>query len=137
MSATDIELVQRSFAHVRAELETHSDVFYTALFERAPALRALFRDDLEGQGMKFMTTLRFVVRNLGDQKAMDEKLGQLGHAHATLGVKTAEFDPMEEALIDTIRNTLQDLFTPQLESAWRAAYAEARDTMVHSGGIVG
>ncbi|WP_338549477.1 globin domain-containing protein [Roseovarius phycicola] len=135
MSAADIELVQRSFAHVRAELETHSDVFYAALFERAPNLRDLFREDLEGQGMKFMTTLRFVVSNLGDHAAMDDKLGRLGEAHASLGVKAADFDPMEDALIDTIRNALQELFTPQVEAAWRSAYGEARDTMVRVGGI--
>lgn len=135
LSATDIELVTQSFDRLEAELETHSKRFYATLFRRAPELRPLFREDLEGQGMKFLTTLRTVIQSLGDADAFAERLKDLSRAHASLGVVAAHFDPMEEALMDTLRDATGAAFTPDVETAWRAAYGEVRDTMVRLGDI--
>ena len=59
--AKEAELLRKSFEQVQSDFDRFSTDFYDALFRRAPELRSLFRDDLAGQGMKFMTTLREVI----------------------------------------------------------------------------
>lgn len=133
--AKEEDLLRKSFEQVQSDFDRFSTEFYEALFRRAPELRTLFRDDLAGQGMKFMTTLREVVLNTLDGAGEAERLEELGGYHAKLGVTAESFAPMEEALIDTLRNTLGDGFTAEHEAAWRKAYADIASTMIRTGGI--
>ena len=135
ISQTEQELVQESFAHLQPDFETHSTLFYEALFRRAPELRDLFRDDLAGQGMKFMTTLGEMIRQIQDPDAAFARYAKLGGLHASLGVTAANFEPMEEALMETLKNAFGDGFTPELEKAWRSVYAEIAAVMTREGGI--
>jgi hemoglobin-like flavoprotein len=95
----------------------------------------MFRDDLAGQGMKFMTTLDVVVQRLDSEEEIEEQYLGLGRLHKTLGIQAADFAPMEEALMDTLRNALGDDFDAELESAWRAAYGTVSANMIQRGKI--
>lgn len=127
-------LVRSGFEQIRHRLEPASVAFYEALFRRRPDLRGMFREDLEGQGMKFMSTLGTVVECLDAPEGMAGHLRELGRTHATLGVKIEHFAPMGEALIETLADELGSAFTPEAEAAWRAAYDGLSRTMI-SGGI--
>lgn len=118
-----------------AELFSGSTRFYDNIFARDPSLRAMFRDDLEGQGMRFMSTLRTIVDAIGTPGGLDAAMGELGQTHRILGVRQDQFDQMEEALMDTFRQLLGDGFTAELEEAWRKAYAEIAAAMISKGGI--
>lgn len=139
MPLTDKELalVQKCFMDLRPHLEPTSVEFYEKLFQRAPELRPLFREDLKGQGMRFMTALGTILTDLENPDAGKVDYGTLGHLHATLGIKPAYFKPMEEALIDTLRSKLGDEFTPELETAWRNAYEEFSAKLIDKGKIAG
>ena len=137
MSITPAELrmVQESLDALRDEFDTHSTYFYDALFRHAPHLRKLFRDDLTGQGMKFMTTLNVIVQKPDQEDDIAEQFTGLGRTHASLGVRSADFAPMEEALVDTIRNAMGDEFSSELEHAWRKAYAIVSSNMIRRGNV--
>lgn len=130
ITAREIQMVKESFREVLQESPPGSTVFYDQLFARAPQLRPLFRDDLAGQGMKFMTTLGTIVEALDRPDALDAELSSLAEGHAALGIKAGQFAPMGEALMDTFRATLGAAFSPALEAAWRAAYGEIADKMI-------
>lgn len=135
LSARQSAMIRESFALLRERLEPASIYFYEALFARDPSLRAMFRDDLAGQGMKFMTTLGMVIENIDRPETLGDRFEELGKGHALIGVKAAHFPPMGEALIDTLRNELGEGFTDELEAAWRAAYAELSERVIRRGGI--
>ena len=130
-----IATVQDSLAELRRHFDIQPTFFYDALFRHAPELRELFRDDLTGQGMKFMTTLEVIVQRLGDPDAVEPQYTGLGQTHRSLGVVARHFEPMEEALMDTLREATGAAFTSQVEAAWRAAYDEVRRAMVRLGDI--
>ena len=130
----ELRMVQASLDRLRENFDSHSTFFYDALFRHAPQLRQMFRDDLTGQGMKFMTTLDVIVQKLDNEDQIAEQYKGLGHSHARLGIKAADFSPMEEALIDTLKNALDD-FTPGQEAAWRRAYGVVAGNMIARGGI--
>jgi len=135
ISAEELRMVQASLDRVRENFDAHSTYFYDALFRHAPQLRSMFRDDLTGQGMKFMTTLDVIVQKLDHEEQIADQYSGLGKAHATMRVHAADFAPMEEALIETMRNALGDEFTSELEHAWRKAYAVVSSNMIRRGGI--
>ncbi|MEL6265541.1 MAG: globin domain-containing protein [Pseudomonadota bacterium] len=137
MSLTEhqVGLLRSSFARLGDALEPHSLYFYEALFRHAPEVRPLFREDLAGQGMRFMATLGIILADMRDPAANDARFGELGALHATLGIRAEHFAPMEEALIDTLRNALDDDFTAELEQAWRAAFGHVSAQMIVKGAI--
>lgn len=135
LSDDQISMIQTSFDRLRENVERQSRYFYEALFRHAPQFRAMFREDIGGQGMKFMSTLGIIIDNLHAPEAILDEYVELGRSHARLGVKAADFKPMEEALMDTLRNELGEEFTPELERAWRTAYEEFSALMIGKGEI--
>ncbi|MDI3335810.1 globin domain-containing protein [Defluviimonas aestuarii] len=135
ISARQSAMIRESFALLRERLEPASIYFYEALFARDPSLRTMFRDDLAGQGMKFMTTLGMVIDNIENPDKLGDRFEELGKGHALMGVKAAHFAPMGEALIDTLRNELGEAFTAELEETWREAYAELSARVIRRGNI--
>ena len=137
LTKKEMQAIRDSFARVRHDMGAQSVFFYEALFRRAPEFRKLFREDIEGQGMKFMTTLEAIIEKLDQQGAVDEEYTNLGRKHAGLGIKASQFDVMGEALIDTMRNVLDDELTPELEATWRKAYALVSENMIRRGEMAG
>jgi hypothetical protein len=54
MNSTQVKLVQESFAKVAPISEQAAVIFYDRLFEVAPAVRAMFPDDMTEQRRKLM-----------------------------------------------------------------------------------
>jgi len=135
MDLTDreISLIRDSFARLKAD---HSDVnpfgeaFYARVFAHMPEARALFRPDLEGQGMQFLSTLHVMVDHLDDLGRIDAELLALGQGHAAYGVQPEQYAPMGEALVETMRAALGDDFGDETERAWRRAYAGLSERMI-------
>ncbi len=137
LTSAEHEMVRKSLDRLRSEFDGHSLYFYEALFRRAPKMRTLFREDLAGQGMKFMSTLGVIVEKLNDEDFSEAQYNGLGRKHAMLGIKAAHFAPMGEALIETLRAGLGEDFTPELEAAWRKAYDKVSANMIRRGAIPG
>ena len=135
LDQAQIELIRRSFDELKENPARRSLEFYEAFFARAPDVKGMFREDLEGQGMRFMSTLAMIVGHLDKPEAMSGRLEELGQAHRAMGVKPDQFAPMGEALIDTLAGALGDRFTPEMRGAWQAGFAEISRFVMEKGGI--
>ncbi|WP_101068399.1 globin domain-containing protein [Roseovarius salinarum] len=135
LSEKQLALIRQSFDTLRKDPVSHSTEFYEALFRRAPQLRNLFRDDLSNQGMRFMTTLGAIVDNMHDPEALSGRYAELGKGHRALGVKAEDFEPMGEALLETLEKALGDAFTPEMRAAWAEAYDEMAREIIERGDI--
>lgn len=131
LSQTELKLVTQSLKQAENLARPGSTVFYTHLFSHAPELKSMFRDDLAGQGMKFMSTLVTITEALAGEDETD--FIDLAQGHAAIGIKPEHFAPMLEALMDTFRQTLGDDFTVEAESAWRIAFAAISARMIKLG----
>ena len=135
VTEAELKQLQESYSKLKDGAGDTPVFFYEALFRHAPNLRRMFREDLEGQGMKFMTTLGVILAKLNDESAVAAHFQELGKKHASLGVQTLHFAPMGDALIDTPRHALRKDLTPELEKLWRQAFEEIADRMIQRGGI--
>ena len=73
---------------------------------------------------------QYIVDHLDDSSWTERELGGLATSHVQYGVTAAMYEPVREALIDTLREACGDAFTAEAEKAWREAYAQIAAAML-------
>src|SRR5215471_4091236 len=106
MTSRQIELVQESFQKVQAIAREAAQLFYDRLFAIDPALRPMFRGDLEEQGKKLMQVLATGVGALRRPEAILPALEELGRRHAAYGVTDDHYTTVATALLWTLEQGL-------------------------------
>ncbi len=129
LSARERQLVQSSFAKLEPIAMVVARTLFEKLFELDPALKALFKRNMEELGDDFMVALKRAVDGLGDTRAMVPALADLGRRHANYGVSDGDYDTFAAALIWTLGQGLQDDFTGEVEAAWTKAYGTIAEMM--------
>ena len=129
MTPRQIDLVQGTWQKVLPIRETAAGLFYGRLFELDPALRDLFKGDLEEQGRKLMAMLTMTVNGLTRLEAIVPAVADLGRRHAGYGVTDADYDTVASALLWTLEQGLGAEFTAEVKEAWAGAYTLLAATM--------
>jgi hemoglobin-like flavoprotein len=129
MSPQQIQIVRSTFTLVAPGAAYVAATFYRRLFELEPALRPMFRDDLEGQGRKLVQAIGTVVGALDRFETVRPTLRDLGRRHALYGVRDRHYDTVGVALLWTLAQGFGDAFTPEVRDAWTAAYGQVAAEM--------
>ena len=129
MTSQQIDLVQASFAQVRATPDAVAALFYDKLFELDPSLRPMFRGDLTEQGRKLMQMLSFAVSSLRRLEQIVPAVEDLGRRHAGYGVRDQHYATVAAALLWTLEQGLGVGFTPEVKEAWVAMYGIVTSAM--------
>ena len=129
MTNEQIELVQASFSKIVPGAEAAAAIFYNRLFEIDPALRPMFKGDLEEQGRKLMQMLGVAVRGLSRLDELAPAVRSLGERHAGYGVEDRHYETVGAALLWTLEKGLGTGFTHDMREAWTAAYTLLAKTM--------
>jgi hemoglobin-like flavoprotein len=130
MTPDQVKAIQDSFAKVVPISEQAAALFYGRLFEIAPAVKPLFRGDIEEQGRKLMAMLAAVVNGLGNLETILPAASALAKRHVDYGIKPADYEPVGAALLWTLERGLGEQWTPELAAAWTEAYAVLADFMI-------
>ena len=125
---------QHSLRQVRARLAPDDTRFYDRLFSHHPEMREMFRDDIVGQGMKFMATLDTILDALLTPSVYKGEIAELGRAHGDMGVEPQHYAPLGDALFDTFHDILGPDYTKEVDTAWRAAFAIIAARMMEPDG---
>lgn len=107
-------------------------LFYARLFEIAPEVRPLFKEQTPTQARKLTDMLGLAIRSLRDSATLTGMLEALGRRHGGYGVTAAQYRPVGEALIWTLRQSLKEGFTPDVEAAWTKLYGAVAATMIQA-----
>jgi nitric oxide dioxygenase len=130
MTPEQMKTIQDSFAKVKPIAEQAAALFYSRLFETAPAVKPLFRGDMTEQGRKLMATLAVVVRGLDKLDSVLPAASALAKRHVDYGVKAADYAPVGAALLWTLEQGLGEQWTPELAAAWTEAYTMLSNFMI-------
>jgi hemoglobin-like flavoprotein len=130
MTSDQVELVQQSFAKVAPISEQASVLFYGRLFEVAPSVRAMFPDDMTEQRKKLMASLALVVNGLTNLEAVLPAASALAKRHVSYGAKPEHYPVVGGALLWTLEKGLGEGWTPEVASAWTAAYGTLSGYMI-------
>ncbi len=124
------DLVQSSWAKVEPIAADAAKLFYAKLFELDPAVKPLFKANLEDQGAKLMKTLTLAVKGLNNLDRLVPVVQDLGKRHKDYGVLPQHYDTVAAALLDTLEKGLGDAWTPETKDAWVAVYTVLSKTMI-------
>lgn len=131
MTPEKIQLVHQTFAHLEPHTEMLGSLFYSRLFATEPQMRSLFGEDMRAQERKLIRTLVMIVTGLENFDELIPTLRDLGARHRDAYKVLAEYyEPVGNALIWTLKQSLGDLFTPQAQEAWTEAYTLIAATML-------
>ena len=128
--------IRASWAEVEARADAVAAGFHARLLELDPGAGALFaRTDRATYHCRLAGALGEMAVSLDDPRRLVALLVSLGRQHAARGVRAEQFGIASEALLLTLRDTLGERFTPNVEEAWQelAGLVEAvmRRAVVH------
>jgi nitric oxide dioxygenase len=142
MTPRQIRLLQRSFALIQPIADRIGLTFYDRLFERAPAVRAMFRNDIELQQRKLMnffgefvklqlrSLLTLPVTAASNPEVSIPGIAALAERHVGYGVVPDHFVAAKEALFWSFRQHLQDELDGETMRAWSAAFDMIAESMI-------
>lgn len=130
MTPDQVAAIKDSFAKVAPNAEQVATAFYHRLFEIAPETKSLFRGAMKKQGQKLMATLAVVVNGLDKLPTILPAASALAKRHVGYGVKAAHYEPVGTALLWTLERRLGEQWTPELATAWSAAYSLVSKFMI-------
>lgn len=127
----DTELLKSSFAQIRDRSAEFTDYFYSTLFADYPQVQPLFANThMQSQAKKLFASLGLVVDNLTKPDLLGEALTGLGARHVQYGILPEHYPMVGNTLLKTLAYTLQERWTPELESAWAKAYEAMTEIML-------
>lgn len=122
MTPENQALVRDSFARIVPIAPQAAALFYDRLFALDPALKDLFKGDMQDQGRKLMAMIGTAVANLDRLETIVASVQALGRRHGTYGVKPKDYDTVAAALLWTLGQGLGEAFTPAVAAAWTETY---------------
>lgn len=123
MTDQEMTLIETSWKAVAPIQAEAARLFYGRLFELNPALRDLFRGDMEEQGRKLMQMLSVAVANIRRPEQILESVQALGRRHAGYGVEAQHYATVGQALLWTLDKGLGPAFTDETRAAWTNLYS--------------
>lgn len=129
MDSSTIQLVQNSWQKVVAIGPQAAALFYQNLFEADPALKPLFKGDLQAQGKKLIEMISVAVNKLTELNVLIPVLQNLGKRHGGYGVQDFHYDTVGAALLKTLGQGLGNEFTEDVKTAWTNVYLVMADVM--------
>lgn len=130
MTTFDVGLVQSSFRKIVPIADQAAALFYARLFELDPALRSLFRGNIEEQGRKLMSMLAMTVASLDRLDSLVPAIRALGARHNHYGAIEEHYASVGAALLWTLEKGLGPEFTPAVASAWTQTYTLLANIMI-------
>jgi hemoglobin-like flavoprotein len=130
MTPEQITRVQDSWQQVEGIADQAAALFYQRLFSQDPALKPLFKGNMEEQGRKLMSMIGVAVKGLDRLDSIVPAVQKLGERHKGYGVKPEDYNTVGQALLWTLDQGLGDAFDAETESAWAAAYTLLASTMM-------
>ena len=130
MTPDQVKLVQQSFAKVAPISEQAAVIFYDRLFDVAPGVRTMFPADMTEQRKKLMATLAAVVNGLSNLQSILPAASALAVRHVSYGARPEHYPVVGGALLWTLEKGLGEAWTPEVASAWAAAYNTLSSYMI-------
>ena len=118
----DIQLeLQRSLDYLLENEDEFADKFYSKVFEISPEARELFKKNMVAQGRLLTHMLGGIVYSMSRPEHLNMGLKMLGESHVRYGVQEAHYPVVLKALLETIKETLGDMYSGKLMKAWEDA----------------
>ena len=133
----EVALLEETFAALAPQGEALVARFYEELFARFPEVRPMFANtDPAQQQKKLLAALQLVVNSLRRPAQLRKTLLGLGAKHHAYGAKEEHYMAVAETLLDVMEEFAGDLWTDEVEDAWRNALNTVAATMLSADEVL-
>jgi class 3 adenylate cyclase len=121
-SNMDLQLeLQASLPIMLEDQDQFAKIFYDKVFEMAPGVRSLFRNNMTDQGRLLTHMLGGIVYALSRPEHLRSGLKRLGENHVNYGVREDHYPIIKEAMLYSIAEIMGERRTEKTLDAWNAA----------------
>ena len=106
------------------------ELFYSRLFEVAPAVKSMFKHDQKEQARKLMNMVTLVVTKLQKLDDIMNEVKLLAQRHGKYGAQPEHYKVVGECLLWTLEQGLGDKWNPELKEAWTNVYITLSSAMI-------
>ncbi|WP_338520242.1 NO-inducible flavohemoprotein [Alteromonas gracilis] len=102
-----------------------TDHFYGRMFKHNPELKHIFNMSNQESGAQkaaLFAAIAGYVQHIDDLPALQTAVERIAQKHTSFHIQPAMYDIVGYHLTETLRELTGDLFTPEVEEAWLAAY---------------
>ena len=132
IDTSDLARVRSTWAKAAAGADVVGEIFYRRLFEIAPQVKPLFREDMREQERKLMQTLNWIVDHLDAPGTLQPRAEGLAQRHLRYGVEIGHYAAVGQALIETLEKGIGTEFTQEDAAAWGRVYGLLVDIMTRA-----
>ncbi len=129
MTPEQIRLIRESYPNIREVSGPLVELFYGRLFQTAPSVRPMFRNDIGVQARKFSDMLEALIEGLENFDQQQPALRAMGQRHVAYGVLPEHYDVLSAAFLWALGHMMYPDFPPSLKDAWAALMREVSDAM--------
>jgi hemoglobin-like flavoprotein len=129
MTSRQKQLIRETFPAIHEVAGPLVQLFYGRLFQIAPSVRSMFRNDIGIQSRKFSDMLEALVDGLDDFDQQRPALRAMGLRHVAYGVTPEHYETLQTAFLWALGNMLYPEFSPETKGAWVALIEEVSATM--------
>ena len=118
----DLQLeLQASLHFLLKDEDAFASLFYSKVFEKAPFVRALFKNNMRDQGRLLTHMLGGIVYSLSRPDNLKLGLQKLGKNHVKYGVMDDYYPVVKAAMLETITEIMGEHCTDEVLNAWKTA----------------
>jgi hemoglobin-like flavoprotein len=127
----NVELLEQSFAAVKASRTDFPKTFYANLFADYPEVESLFANArMEEQGKKLFASLELTIDSLRKPDVLTATLKGLGTRHIKYGVLPKHYPMVGSSLLKSLESALGTDWTAEVKQAWIEAYTAVTQLML-------
>jgi hemoglobin-like flavoprotein len=127
----DLDALETSFDLVAPHGDELMDVFYSRLFEAAPAVQPLFAGtDMRRQKAMLLSALVLLRKSLRNLEAVLPTLHALGARHVAYGAQPEHYPVVGTVLIGAMATIAGDAWEQRYTDAWTEAFGVVADAMI-------
>ena len=133
LSDKTIEIVKSTVPLLAQAGTAVTDHFYKRMFSHNPELKNIFNmanQDTGRQQFALFNALAAYAQNIDNLGVLKEALARINHKHTSLNILPEHYPIVGAHLIGTLKELIPAQFTPDVEYAWREAYALLADICI-------
>lgn len=133
LSDKTIEIVKSTVPLLAQAGTVVTEHFYKRLFSHNPELQDIFNMANQRSGRQqfaLFNALAAYAQNIDNLDVLKEALARINHKHASMHILPEHYPIVGGHLIGTLKELIPEQFTPEVEYAWREAYALLADICI-------
>lgn len=122
MTENTKEIIKSTAPLLKEKKDEITETMYKILFEKYPETKILFKDASDDQPKKLANAIYAYANNIDNLGNLQKGLETMVKAHVKTNIKPEYYPMVQDALLSSIKKTLGEVCTKDVENAWSSAY---------------